>query len=51
MHLHLSISSLGALIAGLLILLSPKLFRLVVGVYLVLLGLVGLLGLGQMRIL
>lgn len=50
MHWHLSITSLGALIAGLLTLLSPKLFRLAVGVYLCLLGLVGLLGLGQMRI-
>lgn len=40
----ISLAPLIALIAGILILLVPKLLRIIVGVYLVVVGLLGLFG-------
>ena len=44
MNIHVSVGPLLALIAGILILLMPKLLNYIVALYLIVLGLVGLLG-------
>ena len=44
MNLHLSLQPLLALIAGILILIRPKLLNLVVAIYLIVIGLLGLFG-------
>ena len=49
MNLHLSIGPLAALIAGILILVAPKLLNYIVAVYLILVGLVGLFGTGNLH--
>jgi len=48
MNLHLG--PLIALIAGILILLAPRLLNYIVALYLILVGLIGLFGLGSLRI-
>jgi Protein of unknown function (DUF3096) len=47
MNLHLTIGPLAALIAGILILIAPKLLNYIVAAYLILVGLVGLFGTGN----
>ena len=49
MNLHLSIGPLAALIAGILILIAPKLLNYIVALYLVIIGLVGLFGNGSLH--
>jgi hypothetical protein len=49
MNLHLTIGPLLALIAGILILIVPKLLNYIVAVYLIAIGLVGLVGTGMLR--
>jgi len=44
MNLHLSIGPLIALIAGILILIMPRMLNYIVAIYLIIIGLVGLLG-------
>jgi Protein of unknown function (DUF3096)/Calcium-activated potassium channel, beta subunit len=44
MNIHISLGPMLALIAGILILLMPKLLNYIVALYLILLGLVGLFG-------
>ncbi|TAL68707.1 MAG: DUF3096 domain-containing protein [Burkholderiaceae bacterium] len=44
MNIHISLAPLISLIAGILILLMPKLLNFIVAIYLILIGLVGLLG-------
>ena len=44
MNLHLTIGPLIALIAGILILVMPRLLNFIVAVYLILIGVIGLLG-------
>jgi len=44
MNIHLSLTPLMSLLAGILILLMPKLLNYIVAVYLLLIGLVGLVG-------
>jgi hypothetical protein len=44
MNLHLTIGPLVALIAGILILLMPQLLNLIVAVYLIVIGVTGLIG-------
>ena len=44
MNLHLSIGPLVSLIAGILILVMPRLLNTIVAVYLIIIGLLGLLG-------
>jgi Protein of unknown function (DUF3096) len=44
MNLYLSIGPLAALIAGILILVAPRLLNYIVAIYLILIGLVGLFG-------
>lgn len=44
MNLHLSIGPLVALIAGILILLMPRMLNYIVALYLIIIGVVGLFG-------
>ena len=50
MTLQLGLAPIISLIAGILILLQPKLLNYVVAVYLILIGLIGLFGLGDMHL-
>jgi hypothetical protein len=45
LNIHLSLTPLISLVAGVLILLMPKLLNFIVAAYLILLGLIGLFGL------
>ncbi|MDO8455460.1 MAG: DUF3096 domain-containing protein [Burkholderiaceae bacterium] len=44
MNLHLSLTPLISLLAGILILVMPKLLNFIVAIYLIVIGLIGLLG-------
>jgi hypothetical protein len=44
MNLHLTIGPVVALIAGILILVMPQLLNLIVAVYLIVIGVTGLIG-------
>ncbi|BBP02205.1 DUF3096 domain-containing protein [Sulfuriferula nivalis] len=44
MNLHLSIGPLAALIAGILILIMPRMLNLIVAIYLIVIGIIGLFG-------
>lgn len=44
MNLHLALTPLISLIAGILILMVPRLLNYIVAIYLIVIGLVGLLG-------
>jgi hypothetical protein len=44
MHLNLSIAPLVALLAGILILVMPRLLNYIVAIYLIITGLLGLFG-------
>jgi hypothetical protein len=46
MHLNLSLAPVVALIAGILILVMPRLLNYIVAIYLILTGLLGLFGTG-----
>jgi hypothetical protein len=50
MNLSLSIGPIVSLIAGVLILLIPRLLNYIVAVYLIVIGLIGLFGTGSLRI-
>ncbi|HEY9022778.1 MAG TPA: DUF3096 domain-containing protein [Burkholderiaceae bacterium] len=50
MNIHLSLTPLISLIAGILVLLMPKLLPYIVGFYLIAIGLIGILGLHSLRI-
>jgi hypothetical protein len=50
MHLNLSITPLVSLIAGLLILMVPRLLSYIVAIYLIIVGLVGLFGTGSIHL-
>ncbi len=50
MNIHLSLTPLISLVAGILILLMPKLLNLIVAIYLILIGLVGLFGAGALHL-
>lgn len=47
MNLHLTLAPLVSLIAGVLILLMPRLLNLIVAIYLIVIGLIGLFGTGS----
>jgi len=49
MNLYLSLGPLVSLVAGILILVMPKLLNYIVAVYLIVIGLIGLFGGGQMH--
>jgi Protein of unknown function (DUF3096) len=46
MNIHLTLGPLMALIAGILILLVPRLLNYIVAIYLIVIGLIGLFGYG-----
>jgi hypothetical protein len=50
MSLNLSIGPLVALIAGILILLMPRLLNYIVALYLIVTGVLGLLGTGSIKL-
>jgi hypothetical protein len=50
MNLHLSIGPLIALLAGILILAVPRLLNFIVAIYLILVGLIGLFGTGNIHL-
>ena len=50
MNLSLSIGPIVSLIAGILILLIPRLLNYIVATYLIVIGLIGLFGAGSLRI-
>lgn len=50
MNLSMNIGPIVALIAGVLILLIPRLLNYIVAVYLIVIGLIGLFGTGSLRI-
>jgi len=50
MNLHLSIGPLVSLIAGILILIMPRLLNYIVAIYLIIIGLLGLFGSGSWKI-
>ena len=49
MNLHFSLTPLISLLAGILILVMPKLLNFIVAVYLIVIGLIGVFGLGTAR--
>jgi hypothetical protein len=49
MNINLTLAPLLALIAGILILIMPRLLNIIVALYLIIIGLVGLLGAGNLR--
>ncbi|HQU16422.1 MAG: hypothetical protein B7Z66_00325 [Chromatiales bacterium 21-64-14] len=49
MNLHLSIGPLVSLIAGVLILLMPRLLNYIVAIYLITIGLIGIFGTGALH--
>ncbi len=50
MNIHLGLTPLISLVAGILILVMPKLLNFIVAVYLIIIGLVGLFGVGAMHL-
>jgi hypothetical protein len=48
--MHLSLTPIISLIAGILVLLMPKLLNYIVGFYLIAIGLIGILGIHQLRV-
>ena len=48
MNLHLSLTPLVSLIAGVLILVIPRLLNYIVALYLIIIGLIGLFGTGNL---
>jgi hypothetical protein len=49
MNLHITVGPLLSLIAGILILVVPRLLNFIVAIYLIAMGLIGLLGTGAFR--
>jgi len=50
MNIHLGLTPLISLLAGILILVRPSLLNFIVAVYLILIGLIGLFGASGMRL-
>ncbi|MBW8366616.1 MAG: DUF3096 domain-containing protein [Arenimonas sp.] len=49
MNLHLTLAPIIALIAGILILVRPRLLAYIVAIYLIVIGILGLVGSGAFR--
>ncbi|MDR5756559.1 MULTISPECIES: DUF3096 domain-containing protein [unclassified Caballeronia] len=47
MNVHLALGPLVSLIAGILILIMPRLLNFIVAIYLIVIGLIGLFGMGS----
>ena len=50
MNLNVSLGPLISLIAGILILVVPRLLNFIVAIYLIIVGLLGLFGAGNLRV-
>ncbi|MEO8459718.1 MAG: DUF3096 domain-containing protein [Dokdonella sp.] len=50
MHIALGIGPIVSLIAGILILIMPRLLNFIVAIYLIVIGLIGLLGAGNLHL-
>lgn len=50
MNLNLSLAPIVSLIAGILILVVPRLLNYIVAIYLILIGVLGLVGTGNIRL-
>jgi hypothetical protein len=50
MNLHLGLTPMISLLAGILILVMPKLLNLIVAIYLIMIGLIGLFGTGALHL-
>ena len=50
MNIQLSLAPLVSLIAGILILIMPRLLNYIIAVYLIVVGLIGLLGAGNFHL-
>ncbi len=50
MNINLSVGPLIALIAGILILVVPRLLNFIVAIYLIIIGILGLFGTGALRL-
>lgn len=50
MNFHLSLTPLISLLAGILILIMPKLLNFIVAIYLILVGVIGIFGLSALHI-
>jgi len=50
MNLHLKLAPLISLLAGILILVMPKLLNTIVAIYLIVIGLIGLVGMGTLHL-
>ena len=50
MNMHLSLTPLISLLAGILILVVPKLLNFIIAIYLIVIGLVGLFGAGRLHL-
>ena len=48
MNIHLSLAPLIALMAGIMILIMPRLLNFIVAIYLIVIGLIGLFGTGNL---
>ena len=49
MNINIALAPLVSLLAGILILIMPRLLNYIVAVYLIVIGLIGLFGAGNMR--
>jgi Protein of unknown function (DUF3096) len=49
-NVHLSLTPLISLVAGVLILVMPKLLNVIVAVYLICIGLIGIFGMGALHL-
>lgn len=50
MNITLALGPLVALVAGILILVMPRLLNFIVAIYLIIIGLIGLFGAGNVRL-
>ena len=50
MNLHLSLTPIVSLIAGILILVAPRMLNFIVAIYLIVIGLIGLFGTGSLHV-
>ena len=50
LNIHLSLTPLISLIAGILVLVMPKLLNYIVAIYLIAIGLIGILGVHQLHL-
>jgi hypothetical protein len=50
MNLHLGLTPIISLLAGILILVVPRMLNYIVAIYLIAIGLIGLVGAGQMHL-